>query len=184
MAISGPVRTLALQPNGRVLLGGDFTTASIPSGVRANLARVLDNGQFDASFGATATPNVAVRSIVVQPDGAIAFAGEFSTVAGQPRLNVARITAPNVLSVAAPAAVAARTAAWPVPAHGQLRIAPDLSAGPLAVELTDALGRTVRRQPATRAAEQTLDLETLPAGLYVLRVHYAAGTVARRIAVE
>ena len=184
VAINSTVRTLAIQPNGRVLLGGSFNTAATPTGTRTNLARVLDNGQFDPSFGSTVNPNSVVRTVVVQPDGAIVVAGLFTSVAGQPRLGVARITASNVLHVRAAAAVAERTAAWPVPAHGQLHVAPDLSARPTSLELTDALGRTVRRQAMSSAPEQTLSLESLPAGVYLLRVHYANGTVARRIAVE
>ena len=182
VSISGAVRTLAIQPNGRVLLGGNFSTGSSP--VRNNLARVLADGQLDATFGATANTNSQVRAVVVQPDGAILLAGSFATVGAQARVGVARITAPNVLHVAAPAAVAARTAAWPVPAHDQLYIAPDFSARPLTLELLDALGRPVRQQPATSAPEQTMSVANLPTGMYLLRVNYAAGTVTRRVAVQ
>ncbi|MDO7853724.1 T9SS type A sorting domain-containing protein [Hymenobacter convexus] len=182
VAMSGSVRALTIQPNGRVLLGGNFTLASSPG--RSNLARVLDNGLVDATFGATANPNGQVRTLAVQPDGAILLAGPFTTVAGQARLGVARITAANVLSVAAPAAVAARTAVWPVPAHGQLHVAPDFSAQPRSLTLLDATGRAVRTRPVAGTTEQTLDLDALPTGLYLLQVHYAAGTVTRRIAVE
>lgn len=181
--LTGPVYSLALQPNGRVLLGGSFTTSN-SLGSLNNLARVLNDGQTDASFGPSTNPVGTVRSVLVQPDGTIMLAGSFVSVGGQPALGVARIVAANVLAVAPPAAVAQRTAAWPVPAHDQLHIAPDLSAHPLRVELVDALGRPVRSQSATDAAEQTLHLEGLPAGLYLLRVHYAVGTVTRRIAVR
>jgi uncharacterized delta-60 repeat protein len=177
---TGPVYSLAQQPNGRVLLGGNFSTP----GPLTNLARVLDNGQTDASFANTAAPNGTVRALLVQPDGAIVLAGSFTAVGGQPAVGLARIVAANVLHVAAPAAMAARTAAWPVPAHGTLHLAPDFSAQPLTVELLDALGRQVRYQPATSAQEQTLEIETLPAGVYMLRVSYAAGTVTRRVVVQ
>jgi hypothetical protein len=180
--VSGTVHTLAIQPNGRVLLGGNFSTGSIPS--RANLARVLDDGQLDATFGATINPNVQVRGIAVQPNGAILLVGAFTSVAGQPRVGVARILAANVLGVAAPAAVAAHTAAWPVPAHGQLHVAPDFSAHPQHLHLLDATGRAVRSQSIAGNGEQTLDLAGLPTGLYLLQVRYAAGTVTRRIVVE
>ncbi|MDB5269610.1 MAG: hypothetical protein JWP58_2650 [Hymenobacter sp.] len=180
--MSGAVRVLTIQPNGRVLLGGNFFMSSTPT--RNNLARVLADGQLDATFGATANTNSQVRAVAVQPDGAILLAGSFTTVGGQARVGVARITAPNVLHVAAPAAVAARTAAWPVPAHDQLHIAPDFSAHPLTLELLDALGRPVRQQPATSAPEQTMTVANLPTGVYLLRVTYATGTVTRRVAVQ
>ena len=180
--LNGAVLSLALQPNGRVLLGGNFTSAGASASLNY-VARVLGNGQDDASFANTAAPNNQVRALLVQPDGAIVLAGGFTAVAGQPRVGVARITAPNVLAVAAPAAVVARTAAWPVPAHGRLHVAPDASAHPLTVELLDAVGRAVRAQTAS-APELTLDVEGLPAGVYLLRVNYAAGSVSRRVVVE
>ena len=111
-SVSGTVRALAIQPNGRVLLNGNFNTGSTP--VRSNLARVLDNGQLDATFGSTANPNIQLKAMVVQSDGAILLAGPFTTVSAQARVSVARITAANVLHVRAPAAVTERTAAWPV----------------------------------------------------------------------
>jgi len=112
--LNGIVFALARQPNGRVLLGGSFSTAGTPATL-SNLARVLDDGQTDATFGSYTNPNGAVRGLAVQPDGGIVLAGGFTTVGGQPAAGVARIIAANVLAVAAPAAVAARTAAWPVP---------------------------------------------------------------------
>jgi uncharacterized delta-60 repeat protein len=182
-SLTGEVNALALQPNGRVLVGGSFSSVSATSAL-TNLGRSLSNGQPDASFGSTANPNGPVYSLLVQPNGAVVLAGSFTTVGGQPAVGLARIVAANVLAVAAPAAVAARTSAWPVPAHGLLHVAPDASARPLRLEICDALGRLQRQRPATSTAEQTLDLTGLPAGLYLLRVHYAAGDVTRRIVVE
>ena len=182
-SFAGTLYNLTVQPNGRILLGGSFSGTG--SGVSlSNLGRVLANGQADASFGNTVDPNGQVRTIAIQSDGGILLAGSFTTLGGQPAVGIARIVAANVLAVAAPTIVATRTSAWPVPAHGQLHVAPDASAGPQSIELLDALGRSQRRQPATAAAEQTLDLAGLPAGLYLLRVHYAAGEVTRRVTVE
>ncbi len=182
-SFAGTLYNLSVQPNGRILLGGSFSGTGSGASF-SNLGRVLANGQYDASFGNTVEPNALVRSLAIQSDGGILVAGSFTTLGGQPAVGIARIVASNVLAVAAPAAVAARTSAWPVPAHGQLHVAPDASAHPLSLELLDALGRRQRQQPATAAAEQTLDLEGLPAGLYLLRVRYAAGDVTRRITVE
>ena len=182
-AQTGRVLALALQPNGRVLFGGNFLSPT-PAPIYGGLARVLTTGVFDASFAATANPNGLVHDLLVQPDGAIVLAGSFASVSGQVVAGVARLTAPNVLAVAAPAAVAARTAAWPVPAHGRLHVLPDFSARPRAIALLDALGRPVLTVPAAAAAETVLDLTGLPAGAYLLQVQYEAGAVVRRVAVE
>ncbi len=174
------VYSLALQPNGRVLVGGSFTSPTATS-----LARLLPTGQFDNSFAATANPNTTVRSVLVQPDGAIVLGGSFTAIGSQPSFGVARLTAPNVLAVAAPAAVAAHTEVWPVPAHSVLHVAPDASASPNTLELLDAVGRAVRTQAVSSGgADLLLSVEGLPAGVYLLRVQYATGTVTRQVAVQ
>ena len=60
------VNVVAAQPDGRVLVGGSFTTAN--GAARANLARILPDGSTDAAFN----PNVGiVRGLIVQGDGRI-----------------------------------------------------------------------------------------------------------------
>ena len=133
---------------------------------------------------ATAVPNLSVTSVLVQPDGKIVAGGSFTTISGQAAQVLVRLTAANVLHVTAPAAVADRTAAWPVPAHTTLTVAPDASAHPQALDLLDVLGRAVRHQELNSAAPATLVLEYLPVGTYLLRVTYAEGTVTRRVQVQ
>lgn len=178
--LDGPVYALAQQPNGRVVLGGSFSLGPL-----RNLARLLSNGLPDSSFRAPANPNDYVTSLLVQPDGALMLSGAFTDVGGQPAYGVARLLAPNTgLAVAAPG-VAARTAVWPVPAHSVLHVRPDAGAQPRRLELLDGLGRVVRTQPVTTpAADQVLNVEALPAGIYLLRVQYAAGAVTRRVAMQ
>jgi hypothetical protein len=53
------------------------------------------------------------------------------------------------------------------------------------VALRDALGREVLSESvASQPAEIVLPIENLPAGIYLLQVHYATGTVTRRITRE
>lgn len=179
-AIVGSVQKVLLQPNNRVLVGGNFSAPGLPS----NLARLLPTGQADASFGATAQPNGTVNALLVQPDGLLVAGGTFTTIGGQTSPGLARIAAANVLYMRAPQAVADRTAAWPVPAHSALNIAPDASAHPQALDVLDVLGRSVLHQELRGAATATVGLEALPAGTYLLRVTYAEGTVQRRIQVQ
>ncbi len=177
---TGTIYSVLLQPNNRILLGGSFSSANLPS----NLARLLSTGAADGTYAATATPNSTVNTLLVQPDGAIVAGGTFSSLSGAPSIAAARIVATNVLHAAAPKAVADRTLAWPVPAHGTLTVAPDGSSHPQALDLLDVLGRTVRHQPISGAAPATLALEGLPTGTYLLRVSYTEGAVTRRIQVQ
>jgi uncharacterized delta-60 repeat protein len=177
---SGVVNSLLLQPNDRLLVGGSVRG----TGVSSNLTRLLPTGALDTSFGPTAVPNASVLRLLAQPDGTLIIGGGFTTVGGQASAGVARLTATNVLHVQAPQAVAARTEAWPVPAHTTLTVAPDASAHPQTLDLLDVLGRTVRHHEFSSSAPTNLALENLPAGTYLLRVSYTEGTVTRRVQVQ
>lgn len=75
---NGPVLVLALQPDGQILAGGDFTRMATVS--RAHLARLSADGGVDADF-APEFDN-AVLALAVQPDGSILAAGRFTTLGG------------------------------------------------------------------------------------------------------
>ena len=86
-AIYGSVTTQALQPDGKILIGGDFE--SVGNTIRAFIARVNSNGSFDSTF--LPIVNGAVRSIVLQADGKILIGGDFRSVNGALRQGVARL---------------------------------------------------------------------------------------------
>ena len=177
----GVATALTLQPNGRLLVGSAGDAGILAA---TPLVRLLDTGAPDLSFGPSGAPDNTVYALLVQPDGAIVAGGSFETIGGAASPGLARLTAPNVLAVAAPAAVAARTEVWPVPAHSVLHVAPDASAHPHTVDLLDTVGRVVRTQAIGGGATVTLPVEGLPAGLYLLRVQYAAGPVTRAVVVR
>jgi len=78
-------------------------------------------------------------------------------------------------------------AVYPNPAHGRATIQLPALPGATTATLTvlDALGRTLRIQPAALNAKAELDLAGLPAGLYAVRVQAGGSTTAtRRLVVE
>lgn len=89
--LSGTIYALALQPDGKVLVGGEFT--QFDGVTRPGLARLHRDGRVDMSFNAGAGFNAAVRAIVVQPDGKIVVGGSFTTVNGVARNFLARLDA-------------------------------------------------------------------------------------------
>ena len=95
--VATEVRTLALLADGRLLVGGRFT--SIDGFARTNLARLNPDGSVDLSFDARMT-TYSVNALVVQRDGSIVVGGAFSSVGGQPRANLCRLTADGVLDPA------------------------------------------------------------------------------------
>ncbi|WP_305029220.1 T9SS type A sorting domain-containing protein [Hymenobacter convexus] len=170
--------SLAVQPNGRVLLG---TRTTLPTS-QPGLSRVLGTLAPDASFLPANGPTTAVKRILVQADGAIMVAGSFLSVGGQTIIGLVRLLDGNVLKVSSQQLMAS-TQAWPVPANGQLHLSLDAASRPQHVELLDALGRVVLAR-AVGQPEMALDVARLQTGAYVLRVQYADGFVTRRIAVE
>jgi uncharacterized delta-60 repeat protein len=79
------VYSLALQPDGKILLGGEF---AIPG---RNITRLLPDGSVDATFHASAgEENRWVNTVTVQADGDILVGGLFSTLDGIPRYNLGR----------------------------------------------------------------------------------------------
>lgn len=83
----GPVYTLALDAQGRIVVGGDFT--SFPGGDRQRVARLLSTGALDTSFQPGLGANDTVLTLALLADGRVLIGGEFTTVDGHPRGHVA-----------------------------------------------------------------------------------------------
>lgn len=84
------VVALAVQSDGRILVGGDF--ASIDRTERAQLARLRTDGSIDPDFAA-GNPDAEVWAIALQPDSRILIGGDFTQIGGTPRQHVARLNA-------------------------------------------------------------------------------------------
>ncbi len=90
--LNDAVYALAVETNGQVIVGGNFTTAGGVSG-QNYIARLNPDGSFDPSFDPGSGANNAVFALGVQPDGNIVVGGEFSTMNGAPANNLARLNA-------------------------------------------------------------------------------------------
>jgi uncharacterized delta-60 repeat protein len=91
----GAVYSIAVQSDGRILIGGYFTT--VGGQTRNRLARLEANGLLDAGFNPNA--NNGVNGIAVQTDAKIVVAGGFTDLGGTPRNRVARLNADGTLDV-------------------------------------------------------------------------------------
>ena len=87
-----PVRAMALQPDGKVLIAGDFTMVN---GIARNrVARMNTDGSLDTTFDPGTGSAATVRALALQPDGKILVGGDFTTFAGTAREYIARLN-PN-----------------------------------------------------------------------------------------
>ena len=89
------VRAITVQSNGKVLIGGEFT--SIAGTARNRIARLNSDGSLDSLFNPGTGVEDWVRSIVVQNDGKVLFGGSFLTFAGTSRIRLARSNADGSL---------------------------------------------------------------------------------------
>lgn len=84
---------IELQPNGSVLLGGNFST--VGGTLRRRLARVDSEGVLDSSLDLE--PNGSVIVISIGDDGDIFVGGEFTQIEGSNRNRIAKISTDGVL---------------------------------------------------------------------------------------
>lgn len=81
------VYALAMQPDGGILVGGNFSNLNGES--RPSLGRLLPDGSLDPAF--RPSPSGSVNAIIVQPDGRILVGGSFVSMAGSSKLRAARL---------------------------------------------------------------------------------------------
>ena len=83
------VRTIAVQPDGKIIIGGEFTDYSGTS--RRFIARLESNGSLDPAFDPGFGANGPVSTAIVQPNGSILIGGEFQFYNGESRNFIARL---------------------------------------------------------------------------------------------
>ncbi len=94
---SGLVNAVVVQPDGKILVGGNFTELGGGSGttVRRYIGRLHADGSVDASFNPGA--NSTVFDLALQADGKILIAGAFTALGGgfgsTPRRYIGRLNA-------------------------------------------------------------------------------------------
>ncbi len=93
--INNSALALALQRDGRILVGGQFSQVDLT--LRFNLARLNTNGSVDLTFDPGNGPNGDVNAIVIQPNGAIIIGGTFIGYNGFARGGIARVLANGML---------------------------------------------------------------------------------------
>ena len=89
---NGTVRAVVVQADGKILLGGDFTTLAPNGGpvvAREHIARLNRDGTIDTAFDPRGSDDV--WAIAVQSDGKILVGGSFTFIGTQPRNRIARL---------------------------------------------------------------------------------------------
>ncbi len=89
---NGTIYAVFVQPDGKILLGGMFTTLAPNGGAtvtRNNIARLHPDGSLDTSFNPNA--DFPVDAFAMQADGKILVGGQFTSIGGEMRHKLARL---------------------------------------------------------------------------------------------
>jgi hypothetical protein len=95
--LAGSVYAVLVQPDGKVLIGGDFT--SIDGATYRGVARLNSNGSLDAGFNPGIGANGIVYSLGLEADGDVLIGGTFNQVAGVQRVRLARLKGTGALDL-------------------------------------------------------------------------------------
>jgi uncharacterized delta-60 repeat protein len=82
-SVGGDVLAIAVQPDGKILVGGSFTKIGegLDAVTRNNIGRLHADGSLDLSFD-PGTLGTAVSALAIQPDGKILVGGNFTGLGG------------------------------------------------------------------------------------------------------
>ena len=90
---NGTVYTTVVQPDGKTIIAGTFT--SVLGVLRSRIARLNVDGTLDMEFDPSA--NSAIYSVAMQADGKILLGGAFTSVGGVTRNRIARVDVSGAL---------------------------------------------------------------------------------------
>jgi uncharacterized delta-60 repeat protein len=98
---SGLVRLILIEPDGKILIGGEFTTVNNTG--RNRIARLNGDGSLDDSFDPASGANDIVRALAVLPTGQVLVGGLFTSFADAPKAHLARVNRDGGLDGSFPA---------------------------------------------------------------------------------
>lgn len=98
--IVGGLNSVALQEDGKIIIGGRFSIEDVPSGI----TRLWPDGGIDSSFASglsgTAEIGMEIHSVAIESNGKILLGGTFTSIHGEVRSRIARLNADGTLDVA------------------------------------------------------------------------------------
>lgn len=95
---AGTIWAVAVQPDGRVIIGGEFET--IAGETRGGIARLNVDGTLDTSFNLGAGTDGTVYALALQGDNRVLVGGAFTRMDFNPRNNLTRLNTDGSLDLA------------------------------------------------------------------------------------
>jgi uncharacterized delta-60 repeat protein len=125
LGANGTITDLALQPDGKVLVVGDFTT--MVGQPRQHIARLHSDGTLDSTFDPGTGANNTIYRLTLAPDGKLLVGGFFSSVSGHPTGYLARLNADGSVDTSFVSGVSNYVARIAVQPDGRLVVGGDFA---------------------------------------------------------
>ncbi|MBU0492901.1 MAG: hypothetical protein KKB13_13725 [Chloroflexi bacterium] len=109
---NSPVYAVAIQSDGKLIFGGDFTT--IDGAIRNRIARLNTDGTVDAGFNPGLGANALVRALDIQTDNRVLIGGHFTRINGVARNHIARINTDGSLDATFDTSVGTNGDVWSI----------------------------------------------------------------------
>jgi uncharacterized delta-60 repeat protein len=167
------VSTVVLQNDGKIILGGTFT--SINGTVRNRIARVNPNGTLDNTFAPVIGASGQLFATPIQNDGKIIIAGEFTSYDAVPLNRIARLKGEYNVGIEE-TNVSDLYSVFPNPVTNEsmLNIQSNAITGKAEVCIFDVCGKQLlTTEIAAGSINYPVNVNSLSRGIYILQIQFA-----------
>jgi len=161
------IYSLSLQSDGKILIGGVFTTFNGTSRIR--FARLNNDGSLDGTFNPGTGANSIVYTISSQNDGKIIIGGGFVSYYGADRNRIARVLNATIVGIPENINVYSYSL-FPNPANGIVQLVSDHTMENATIKLWDVQGRLIIHEENVDGNKYTFDLTNSPNGIYFIEI--------------
>jgi uncharacterized delta-60 repeat protein len=172
------VKTIALQPDGKLILGGGFTTYQ--SILAQRIIRLNPNGEYDNTFNTEDGFNENVNVVLIKSDGSILVGGEFTTYKNNnSSAYLIKLNGNSTLS--SPSYVKNNSVSlWPNPTQNNLNI--NTSNNSItAISIYNFEGKLIYENTNSNT---TIDVSNFASGLYLAKITTEKGTITKKFIKE
>jgi len=158
------VKTTAIQSDGKIIIGGDFTSSDgIP---RNRIARLNTNGTLDETFNTSTGTSSYVLTTAIQSDGKIIIGGNFTSYDGTARNRVARLLNlfTGVENYVKPEAISI----YPNPVSYELNIEIEGNIEQVNFEIFNSIGQVVFK--GNLVEKTTIQTSNFEFGIYLIKL--------------
>ncbi|MET0758821.1 MAG: T9SS type A sorting domain-containing protein [Flavobacterium sp.] len=181
--MSGSVRSIVLQTDGKIMTGGDFS--SYNGTTRKCLARLNSNGSSDTTFNTGVGPNGptgsynTVTSMVMDSNNKLIIGGSFTNYSGTGRNRLARIHAGSILGV--DNHLQEEIKIYPNPVKDILHFALGENIMIKNYSIYDLFGKLIA---SVNTTFNTADVSNLTKGIYILKIQTHEGELIKKFVKE